>query len=107
MDEYGFRRDFFDTYQSLSDGLKVLWLVAPLAFGLGLAALILRYRLAGKQLASGPQGDLAYTLRREDDGALRVYRHGAHQMPDSAVFMLEGGREEPDDAGQKTDKAKL
>lgn len=48
MDTYNFWQDFFDTYQSLSDWLKVLWLIVPPAFVLGLVALTLRFRLAGR-----------------------------------------------------------
>lgn len=46
MDDYHFWRDLFDTYQSLADWLKALWLVVPPAFLLGLVALILHHRRA-------------------------------------------------------------
>ena len=32
MENYNFWQDFFDTYQSLSNWMKVLWLVVPPAF---------------------------------------------------------------------------
>ena len=50
MDAYNFWRDLFDTYQSLSDWMKLAWLVVPPAFLLGLVALILRYRRDGRRV---------------------------------------------------------
>lgn len=35
MDSYNFWQDLFDTYQSLSDWMKTLWLIVPPAFALG------------------------------------------------------------------------
>ena len=46
MEHYNLWQDFFDTYQSLSDATKALWLIVPAAFVLGLVALILRTRVA-------------------------------------------------------------
>ena len=43
MEDYNFWQDFFDTYQSLPDWMKALWLIVPPAFLLGLIALIMRY----------------------------------------------------------------
>ncbi|MGI9364186.1 MAG: hypothetical protein ACR2O8_03305 [Rhizobiaceae bacterium] len=37
--DYNFWRDLFDTYQSLSQTLQILWLIVPLAFLLALFAL--------------------------------------------------------------------
>jgi len=50
MENYNFWQDFFDTYQSLSDWIKFLWLIIPPSFVLGLSALILRYRLNVKKI---------------------------------------------------------
>jgi hypothetical protein len=61
MEDYSFRRDFFDTYQSLSDWLKFAWLVVPPISALGLVALILRYCNAGKQTHADGPGDFVYS----------------------------------------------
>lgn len=50
MDSYHVWQDAFDTYQSLSEGLKLAWLVVPPAFVLAFTALVLRYRLARHRL---------------------------------------------------------
>lgn len=50
MDSYHVWQDAFDTYQSLSEGLKLAWLVVPPAFVLAFTALLLRYRLARHRL---------------------------------------------------------
>jgi hypothetical protein len=42
MDDYNFWQDFFDTYQSLSDWMKALWLIVPPAFLLVLIRLFAR-----------------------------------------------------------------
>ena len=41
-------QDFFDTYQSLSDLVKILWLIVPPLFILVLGVIISRYKLAKK-----------------------------------------------------------
>ena len=46
MEDYHFWQDFSDTYQSLSNSTKALWLIVPPAFLLGLIALITRHRVA-------------------------------------------------------------
>jgi len=48
--DYNLWQDAFDTYQSLSDWIKLAWLIVPPAFVLGLLALVLHYRLAAKRM---------------------------------------------------------
>ncbi len=50
MENYSFWQDFFDTYQSLPDFMKVLWIVVPPLFILGLVALILFYKNTIKRI---------------------------------------------------------
>ena len=75
MESYNFWRDFFDTYQSLSDWMKFAWLVVPPAFVLGLVALFLWYRLATKRAAEPETGTLAYTVFSSQNGDLRIHTH--------------------------------
>jgi hypothetical protein len=89
MEDYHFWQDFFDTYQSLSDWTKALWLIVPPAFVLGLIALILRYRVAVRQAEHGLRDDLIYTIHRDGDDKLRVYRHGAAFDREPALLVLE------------------
>jgi len=89
MEDYNFWQDFFDTYQSLSDPTKALWLIVPPAFVLGLIALVLRHRVAVKQAESGMRGDLVYTIHRDGDDKLRVYRHGPALEREPALLLLE------------------
>ena len=49
MGNYNFWQDLFDTYQSLSDWLKILWLIVPPAFVLALVALTLRFRIESRK----------------------------------------------------------
>ncbi len=58
MDNYNFRQDFFDTYQSLSDWMKTLWLIIPPTFVLGLVALVMRFKIDSKQAGHGFTGKL-------------------------------------------------
>jgi len=89
MDGYNFWQDFFDTYQSLSDGTKALWLIVPPGFLLGLMALITRYRVAVRQAETGLGGELVYTIHRDGDGQIQIYRHGAALDREPALLLLE------------------
>jgi hypothetical protein len=70
--DYSVFADLLDTYQSLSDGLQLAWLVVPVLFLLGCLALVLRYRLASRRLACLAGGRLAYTVFSEEDGRVWV-----------------------------------
>jgi len=89
MEDYNFWQDFFDTYQSLSDGTKALWLIVPAGFLLGLIALVMRHRVAVKEAEHGLRGDLVYTIHRDGDDKLHVYRHGAAFYREPALVVLE------------------
>jgi hypothetical protein len=84
-----FWQDFFDTYQSLSDPTKALWLIVPPAFLLGLMALITPHRVAVRQAESGMRGDLIYTIHRDGDDKLCVYRHGPALDREPALLLLD------------------
>ena len=89
MEDYHFWQDFFDTYQSLSDPTKALWLIVPPAFVLGLMALIMRHRVAVRQAETGLRGDLVYTIHRDGNDQLHVYRHGPALDREPALVLLE------------------
>jgi hypothetical protein len=89
MEDYNFWQDFFDTYQSLSDPTKALWLIVPPDFVLGLIALVMRHRVAIKEAEHGLRGDLVYTIHRDGDDQLRVYRHGAALDREPALLLLD------------------
>jgi len=84
-------RIFFDTYQSLSSWTKGLWLMVPPTFLLGLIALILRHRVAVKEAENSIRGDLVYTIHRDADDQLHVYRHGAALEREPALALLDHG----------------
>ena len=71
MQDYNFWADLLATCQSLPIWLKVLWLIVPPAFALGLIWLI-RWR-AGRA-ADTIEGELIYSIYTEPDGVIRVYR---------------------------------
>ena len=104
MESYNSWQDLFDTYQSLPDWMKLAWLVVPPAFVLGLLALLLRYRLAGKRAAGANDGTLAYTIHSDGKGGFFVHAHdsahrdsaGALSAPasEARVLPLPGARSE-------------
>ena len=49
MTDYSFWQDFFDTYQSLSDLIKILWLIVPPLFVLALVAIVLYFKARSKE----------------------------------------------------------
>lgn len=70
MDDYNFWKDFFDTYQSLSDWMKFAWLIVPPLFILGVSALIIRFRLSSKNTAKSMNGNLIYSIYRDKSGRI-------------------------------------
>lgn len=74
MNDYNFWSDLLDTFQSSPDWIKALWLLIPPGFLLGLVALMLRFRIAAKQMEQSPKGELIYSIHR-DAGQLRVVSH--------------------------------
>jgi len=89
MEDYNFWQDFFDTHQSLSDWTKALWLIVPPASVLGLIALVLRHRVAVRDAENGLRGDLVYTIHRDGDDKLHVYRHGPALEREPALLVLD------------------
>lgn len=80
--DYNFWKDFFDTYQSLSDWMKFAWLIVPPAFTIGLIALVMRMRIDSKRAKRVDSGTLAYTVQKDENGGLRIYTHdGADRLP--------------------------
>jgi len=80
--DYNFWKDFFDTYQSLSDWMKFAWLIVPPTFVLGLIALVMRLRIDSNRAEKMDAGILAYTVHKDETGGLRIYTHdGVDTLP--------------------------
>lgn len=95
MENYNFWKDFFDTYQSLSDWMKMLWLIVPPAFALGALWLGLDYRLKSRPAAPTGDGALAYTVFADETGVWRIHAHQdaeavADERPEATVLPLPG-----------------
>lgn len=69
MESYNFWADLLDTYQSLSDWIKALWLLVPPAFVLGLVA-ILRLPARAEEEPEEP----VYSVHRGPHGTLVLQR---------------------------------
>lgn len=89
MDNYNFWQDLFDTYQSLSDWLKILWLIVPPAFMLGLVALTLRFRIESKKVERHLDGELVYSIHRDADNRVHILRHGPGAEESPALLLLD------------------
>ena len=72
MEPYNFWQDFFDTYQSLSDWLKTLWLIVPPVFILGLVWLWRRHTTPPATLEADEQGRLPFSRYRDSNGQIRI-----------------------------------
>ncbi|MGV2978322.1 hypothetical protein AB1P65_22955 [Roseibium alexandrii] len=95
MESYNFWQDFFDTYQSLSDWMKTLWLIVPPTFALGALWLGLDYRLKSRSPKATGDGMLAYTVFADETGIWRIHAHrGAvtvtDEGPEATVLPLPG-----------------
>lgn len=99
MENYSFWQDFFDTYQSLSDGMKALWLIVPPAFLLALAALVLRHRVDGRRADAARAGRLIYSIHRDEEDRLHILSH-APRFDDEPALLLLARRGEHLDAPQ-------
>ena len=91
MEPYNFWQDFFDTYQSLSDWMKMLWLIVPPAFALGALWLGLDYRLKSRSAAPTGDGALAYTVFADETGVWRIH---AHQDAEAVAGALQQALEQ-------------
>ena len=76
MEPYNFWQDLLDTYQSLSDGLKLAWLIVPPAFILGLTGLFRFAPRTSRKGAQGKHGKLVYSVYASDDNRLFIHAHG-------------------------------
>ena len=76
MENANFWSEFFDTYQSLPDWLKFLWLVVPPLFAFAFTALFLLQRLALKRFEHKLTGNLMYSIHRDEMDMFHVYLHG-------------------------------
>ncbi|MES0403436.1 MAG: hypothetical protein ABUJ93_08020, partial [Hyphomicrobium sp.] len=54
-----------------------------------LIALIMRHRVAVRRAENGIRGDLVYTIRRDGDDKLHVYRHGPALDREPALLVLD------------------
>ncbi len=89
MNDYNFWSDLLDTFQSSPDWIKALWLLIPPGFLLGLVALMLRFRIAAKQLNQGPKGELIYSIHRDIRNQLHVVSHIPVTDGDPALLVLD------------------
>ena len=86
--DYIFWRDLLDTYQSLPDWLKLLWLVIPSATTVALGHMI-KSGFGGKQKASKPSVAFpaqAYRSWYDDNGIL--YIEQIEEMPPEPQLPL-------------------
>jgi hypothetical protein len=95
MGHYNFWQDFFDTYQSLSDWMKVLWVVIPPAFILGLIALVMRMRIDSKQADHGFAGELIYSIHRDENDQFHIVAHGREFDGQPTLLLLDAANRDP------------
>ncbi|HMB11611.1 hypothetical protein [Saliniramus sp.] len=88
MEEISAFQAFLGTYQSLADWIKALWLIVPPVFIFAMTALILR----GRREVPEVDGELVYTVHRDDGGQYRVLRHAP---PGDAPALLPLDRTQP------------
>lgn len=96
MDPYNFWQDFFDTYQSLPDWLKALWLIVPPAFVMGSLALLTRLGIGRKQVDNAIDGELIYSIRRDDRDQFHIVSHSRQLDSHPALLLLDAPDREHD-----------
>lgn len=95
MGNYNFWQDFFDTYQSLSDWMKALWLIVPPAFVLGLVALVMRLKIDSKQADHGFTGKLIYSIYRDEEDQFHIVAHGREIGGQPTLLLLDPPHRDP------------
>lgn len=89
MESYHFWQDAFDTYQSLSDWMKALWLIVPPVFVLGLAALVMRFRIDSKQADHGFKGKLIDSIHLDEEDQFHIVSHTPQIAGPPALLLLD------------------
>jgi hypothetical protein len=107
MDGYNFWRDAFDTYQSLSDWVKMLWLIVPPAFFLALIWLVTRNRGQPRLAEPVAIGRLIYSVYRDGDSHIHIVSHlpGLTERPD--LLLLDSPASNPDWSASPAQSASL
>ncbi|GLQ16711.1 hypothetical protein [Maritalea porphyrae] len=93
--DYNFWKDFFDTYQSLSDWMKFAWLIVPPAFTLGLVSLIMRSRIERNGANHGRTGKLVYSVYRDKDDQFQIVTHMQEFDVQPTILLLDPPNREP------------
>ncbi|MBB4952671.1 hypothetical protein H4S14_000713 [Agrobacterium vitis] len=75
MENYNFWTDLLATFRASPDVIKIIWSLMLPGVVLGALGLVLRYRLLRHLRAPKPAA-LAYTVIRQDDDSVEIYRHG-------------------------------
>lgn len=89
MNDYNFWADLLDTFQSSPDWIKALWLLIPPCFLLALITILVRYRLASKQLKEKLVDEFVFPIDRRPDGHLQIIRHRPEIIRESAMLLLD------------------
>jgi hypothetical protein len=97
MEPYNFWQDFFDTYQSLSDWIKALWLIVPPVFILGLTALVMRFRIDSKRADDGFTDKLIYSIHRDNRDQIRIIAHSQQIDGQPVLLLINPSNREPVD----------
>ena len=88
MKDYNFWADLLDTFQSSADWIKALWLAMPPAFVLALVWLF-RWRVGRANAVDTIGGELLYTVYKEPNGLIQIYRHGDLDDGNSESVLIE------------------
>ena len=88
MDSYNFWQDFFDTYQSLSDWMKALWMVAPPTFILMLVKLVAHGSKQREPVEPAAAGRLIYSIYRDDQNRTHILSHIPERAEGPGVLVL-------------------
>ncbi|MBL4598300.1 MAG: hypothetical protein JKX93_04950 [Rhizobiaceae bacterium] len=83
MQEYNFWADLLDTYQSLSDWVKALWLLVPPGFLLALSVIISKHKIAYKKAENQAPDSLTYTIFQNDNKPSQSLMQGDKQISDN------------------------
>lgn len=95
MDSYNFWQDFFDTYQSLPDWMKALWLIVPPVFVLGLVALVMRFHIDSKRADHRLIGELIYSIHRDSEDRFHIVAHTSPIGGQPTLLLLDLSGREP------------
>ncbi len=93
MENYNFWADLLSTFRSMPDWIKVVWLVIPPVFVLGLVGLVFLFRRDDRASSTFKVYEGGYLLDAVQPDQLQLTKCNGREVTEIAVLRLKEGKE--------------